>query len=199
MKPYSAYLFRFVVVMAIPIMLTGCAYIIKSSEIPLLQTGSPLKGISPKTFAFKEFRDIRWTDASLVGQLWASKIRLDQPAATVVATAIKKELERNGHTCLVDSPEVKANFVIEGIVFKYWFAIDKGFFSVKGTGNVAVKLTISAVSPNRGVLAKNYEGEYQLSRGGGLPIHIEEILNPALLAMIKEISTDPELIAFIEK
>jgi len=199
MKTFRVSLFRFIAVTAIVIMFAGCTHTIKSSEIPLLQTGSPLKGIKPKTFAFKEFRDARGTDASLVGQVEASKLRLDQPAATVVATAIKKELERSGHTCLVDSPEVKANFVIEGVVFKYWFALNSKVFSVKGTGNVAVKLTISAISDDKKVLTKSYEGEYQLSRGGLSKYLWEEILNQALLTMIKEISTDPELIAFLGK
>ena len=199
MKPFRVHLFRFAAVMAIPIMLAGCTQTIRSAAIPLLQTGSPLKGIKPKTFAFKEFKDIRGTEPSLVSRDGGFDIILDMPAVTVVATAIKRELERNGHTCVMDTPESKANFVIEGAVYKYWFTFNHSVFSVKGTGNVAVKLTISAVSPNRGVLAKNYEGEYNLTSGRPPKYICEEILNQALLAMIKEISTDPELIAFIEK
>lgn len=199
MKLYSVYLFRFVAVMAVTVIIAGCVTTIKTKDIQQLQTGSPLKSINPKIFAFKEFKDIRGTEPSLVSKLGGRDVILDMPAATVVATAIKRELERNGHTCVMDTPESKANFVIEGVVFKYWFALNNKVLFVKGTGNVAVKLTISAISDNKKVLTKSYEGEYQLSSGRPLKYICKETLNQALLAMIKEISTDPELIAFLER
>jgi ABC-type uncharacterized transport system auxiliary subunit len=71
MKPFRLYLFGFVAVMVVPFMLMGCTHNIKSSDIFNLQTGSPLKGIKPKTFAFKEFRDARGTDALWVGKIAA--------------------------------------------------------------------------------------------------------------------------------
>jgi hypothetical protein len=119
MVPFRFYLFRLAVVLAVPVLSIGCTYTLKSDEIPTLQTGSPLRGIVPKTFAFRKFKDARLiNDPFLVGVEYnRGKMKLDQPVATVVATAVRKELERNGHTCVVDSPQLKSDFVIEGTVY----------------------------------------------------------------------------------
>jgi len=199
--------FRFIAVTAIVIMFAGCAHTIRSADIPLLQTGSPLKGIKPKTFAFKEFRDARsrGTDALWVGQIAALKQKIDQPVAVVVGMAIRKELERNGHICIDYSPQPKADFIIEGTVFKYWFYVERGgtafVLTSRFVGNVAVKLTVSNTSPDKGVLIKSYEGESLTDifmahpRGKAALV----TLSQAQLAMVKEISTDSELIEFLEK
>ena len=203
MKPFRVHLFRFVAVMAVTVIIAGCVTTIKTKDIQQLQTGSPLKSINPKIFAFKEFKDIRGTEPSLVWKLGGRDVILDMPAATVVATAIKRELERNGHTCVMDTPESKANFVIEGAVYKYLLRADSGFFTTKIIGNVAVKLTVSAVSDVKKVLTKSYEGEYYLSSNNSNPVPTLNswvaISNQALLEMVKEISTDSELIEFLEK
>lgn len=202
MKLFAVYLFRFVAVMAVTVIIAGCAMTmtIKTKDIPQLQTGSPLKSINPKRFAFKEFKDIRGREPSLVGKIKALEFNLDMPAATVLAAAIKRELERNGHACVADTPESKANFIIEGAVYKYWLKEDASFSAATIIGNVAVKLTVSSVSDEKKVMTKSYEGEYYLSAGFGVrPGSCDAVLNQALLGMVKEISTDPELIAFIEK
>ncbi len=199
MKLLTVYLSRVVAVMAVSVIIAGCAITIKTDDIQQLQSGSPLKSINPKIFAFKEFKDIRGLKPSYVGTIRFSKINLDVPTATVVATAIKRELERNGHVCVVDKPGSKANFVIEGVVYKYWIREDSSFFTVKIIGDVAIKLTVSAVANDKNVLIRNYAGEYYLSSGFGVPRNSwEAISNQALLEMVKEISTDPEFIGFIE-
>lgn len=200
MKPYNLYLFRLAAIMAVSVMVVGCTHTIKSNEISVSQAGSPMKAVRPKTFAFKEFKDIRGTDPFLVAKVGVHKFKLDQPAATVVATMIRKELQRNGHMCVIDLPQAKSDFIIEGTVYKCWFTTEQvGFFSKKVTANVAVKLAVSPVSPGKGVLTKSYEGEYHLA---GVTVGMEkgkDILDQAILAMLKEMSTDPELIAFLEK
>ncbi len=199
MKLLTVYLFRVVAVMAVTVIIAGCAVTIITKDIPQLQTGSPLKSINPERFAFKEFKDIRGTEPSLVGEVRARKFYLDMPPVTVLATAIERELERNGHTCVVDTPQPKADFIIEGTVYKYWLREVFIYNKVKIVGNVAVKLIVSSVSDEKKVMTKSYEGEYYLSNGFVPPSSWVEILNQALLEMVKEISTDPELIAFIEK
>jgi uncharacterized lipoprotein YajG len=203
MKPYGLYLFKLGAVLAVSvIMLAGCTHAIKSDEISSLRTGSPLKSVRPRTFAFKEFVDVRGNDAFVVAKGGGHKWKLDQPVATVVATAIRKELERNGHTCVMDSPQSKSDFIIEGSVYKFWISTGGGGFAshtVIVRANVAVKLTVGPVSPEKGALTKSYEGEYQLA---AFYISLEtrkDILNQALLAMVKQMSTDPELIALVGK
>lgn len=199
MKLLTVYLFRVVAVMAVTV-IAGCAVTIITKDIPQLQTGSPLKSINPKRFAFKEFKDIRGTEPSLVGEVRARKFYLDMPPVTVSATAIERELERNGHTCVVDTPQPKADFIIEGTVYKYWLREVFIYNKVKIVGNVGVKLIVSSVYDEKIVMTKSYEGEYYLSSGFAVPPSSwVAILNQALLEMVKEISTDPELIAFIEK
>lgn len=183
MKFYSGYLMRLGAAVTVSVMFVGCTHIIlKSSEIPILQTGSPLRGVSPKIFAFKDFRDVRGRDPYFMHP----GHKLEQPAATVVAIAIRKELERNGHTCIVYSAQSKSDFIIEGSVYK---------FGVWEGATVAVKLTVTPVPPKEGFLTNTYEGGAPWRIGVSETKHLKQ----ALLAMVKEMSTDPELIAFLEK
>ena len=161
----------------------------KSSEISVLHSGSPLKGLSPKIFAFKDFRDDRGKDADpyLVAVNGIHKYRLGEPKTTFAVAAIRKELERNGHTCIMYSPQSKSDFIIEGSLYKFGVYSDPRY-----PLTVAVKLTVIPAPPKEELLTKTYEGE------SDAPI-FKECLNQALLAMVKEMSTDTDLIAFLEK
>lgn len=209
-------LLRFIGIMVLFFVSAGCAtnYTIKGLDIPQMQTGSLLKGVSPKIFAFKGFKDVRWGDSYLVFKkidysffsgLIVSTMALDQPAAAIISMAIKRELERNGHKCIRNSDETKSDFIIEGTVYKFGLIRDNSFLIEKVTGNVAVKLTIVNFSDDKRVLTKNYEGEYHLSGGrigneGTEPWQeYEKILHQSLWNMLKELSNDPELIDFIGK
>ena len=193
---------RLITLIAISLIFAGCTHTVKSAELlPQMQAGSPLKSVSPKTFAFKDFKDARGITDPLLFKTkdGPGEHKLDQPPAVILAIAIKKELERNGHMCIDYSPESKADFIIEGNVYKYWHSFVQGLWSGTHTGKVAVKLTVSSVSDNNRVLTKNYQGEYVLNSGRA-PIWVtREVLGQAFLAMLKEISTDSELIEFIEK
>ena len=195
MNTYGHYLLRFVVVVTVSFMVAGCSvpYTMKTSEIAMLQTGTPLKSVPPKIFAFKEFIDTRGGNPYLYYYWMFHKYKLDKPAATFAALATRKELERNGHTCIAYSPESKSDFIIEGSVTKF------SFMEIRGRGvmaYVSVKLTVSPASPGKGFLSKIYEGESTRFRFN----HDEkDRMNEAMLAMVKEMSTDPELIALLEK
>jgi hypothetical protein len=201
MAPIRFYLFRLAAALAVPVMLVGCTHTLKSNKIPTLQTGSPLKGISQKTFAFKEFRDARPTDNPfLVGAEFRGRVKLDQPAATVVATAVRKELERNGHTCVVDSPQLKSDFVIEGTLHTYFYINEERVHVQKVTANVRMELKVSHVSLRERVLKKSYQGEYSYANALAMTWGMKkDTLNQALLEMVKQMSTDPELIAFLKE
>jgi len=202
MKPWNIYPFGLIVVMGVFFSFMGCTHNIRSSDIPALQTGSPLKGIKPMTFAFKEFSDIRGTDPFWVGKLAAHEHKMDQPVARVVAMAIKKELERNGHICINYSMQAKADFNIEGTVFKYGISMRRvGGFHNELAGNVAVKLTIINTSTEKSVFIKNYSGDSLIEAGGFTAVGEAPLvtLSQAQSAMVKKISIDTELIAFLEK
>jgi hypothetical protein len=92
----------------------------QSSQIPALQVGSPLKGIFPRKFVLKEFNDARGVDPYLVSFYgYGHKMRMDEPVANVVASAIKNELSRNGHYCVSDNAQQDIDYVIQGSVYKY--------------------------------------------------------------------------------
>jgi len=204
MKLCTIHLFGLLTLIAISLILQGCmmmSHTIASADLlPQVQAGSPLKSVSPKTFAFKEFGDTRnISDPLLLMEAPFHKYKLDQPPAILVAEAIKKELERNGHICIDYSPQSKADFIIEGTVYKYWSFYTSIAWTYNSTANVAVKLTVSPFSGDKRVFIKNYEGEYVLNKATYSPKEVKEVLSQALMEMLKEISTDSELIEFIEK
>ena len=194
MKFHSSYLLRLAAVVTVSVMLAGCTHIyMKSSEMSVLHSGSPLKGVNPKIFAFKDFRDVRGKDPDpyLVTVMRTHKYRLDQPKTTFVAIAIRKELERNGHKCIAYSAQSNPDFIIEGSVYR--FLVNHS--TAPSSTQVAVKLTVNPVSPGKEMLLKTYEGK---ARWKTLYTW-KTSLNLALLAMVKEMSTDTDLIAFLEK
>ena len=100
MKTRNKYLYGFISIIAL-IYLSGCTYVLNITETPALQMGSPLRSVEPKTFAFKDFQDIRGVeDPSLMIKIGFSTHSLDQPPEIFIADRIKKEFERNGHKCV---------------------------------------------------------------------------------------------------
>ena len=200
MKPYLFNLSRLVVAMAVSFAFAGCTitHTIKSTDLPQLQAVSLLKSVRPKIFAFKEFKDIRGTDARWVARAGIHEFMLDQPVAFVVAMAIRKELERNGHTCVDYTQQIKADFIVEGTVYKHGIRPVAGFFTARMIGDAAVKLIISNTSTDKGILTRTYQGEGFIESGAPGGIRPRDILSQMQLAMVKEMSTDSELIDFLE-
>ncbi|MBL7075797.1 hypothetical protein ISS37_11235 [candidate division KSB1 bacterium] len=197
MKGRSSYPHSIVSLMVAILLVTGCTHILKTSDFSTLQTGSPLRGVPSKTFAFKEFKRVRNVDdPALVAQVGAHTLVLDQPITTFVANQIRKELERNGHKFVNISSDVKADFIVEGSIYDFTYRVQQRLFSTNQTAHTGVKIMISCIPTEKGVFMKSYEGAY--TTGGGLA-GWKSSLNQALVAMIKEISTDTELVEFIKK
>jgi hypothetical protein len=176
--------------MLLILMLVGCTtHIIRSSEFETLKSGTPLGGVKSKKFALKQFRDVRETS----NPLWidCKYNQLDQPPALVIRTMLKKELERNGHLCIDYSPEVKADFIIDGALYKHL-----GTMENNGRLIVAVKLTVNKFSNDKTIFVRKYEGQYSVS---GISGSTKDLLSGAYLAMLKEIVTDEDLLEFLEK
>jgi hypothetical protein len=150
-------------------------------------------------FAFKEFKDTRMTTDPLflVRSISLAEVKLDQPPSTVVSMAIRKEFERNGHRCIDYSPQSKADFVVEGTVFTYWLGLETEFSISTATGNVGVKLRVSSVPNDKLFFMRNYEGVF--SRKILTDYALKGILFQAQLAMIRQISSDPKMIEFLNK
>jgi len=190
------------IVIALSLLLGGCSRNIKSDAFHQLQVGSPLSELKQKTFAIKEFVDVRDMGTHHIGKgvKEFEKMTIDQPVSKVITTEISKEFERNGHKTLLYSSESKADFIIEGTVYKFLLLFKTGFPENEFSSNVAVKITIFPTSDGNKVFVRKYEGEYSVVR---LPFistaTLTEILEQALLNMIKDMSTDQELFSFLQK
>lgn len=180
----------------------GCSpKIINSNDLHQLQIGSPLSGLNPKIFAIKEFVDVRGTPPQLVGKgqgMGGDGLNIDKPVATVITTAIIKEFERNGHKVLFYPTQSKTDFTINGTIYKFSFINRIGYIENEGIANVAIKLTATSTHDSNKVLVRKYEGEDSYDRSIFRPIKTyTEILNQALLNMIRDMSMDQELLKFL--
>ena len=202
MKKLSYYLHGIISVSVVILLFTGCSirYVTKANEFSTLQTGSPLRSVPSRTFAFREFKDVRNTDnPSLLMTKDINEWVLEPPPAVMVPILIKKELERNGHKCVTFSPQVKADFIVEGNIYRYTGHLDVvPFGSQINSVNTGVKIMISAIPPERGFFVKSYEGGYT-EAGGFMGFTLESCMIKAFMSMIKEISTDIELVEFINQ
>jgi hypothetical protein len=177
----------------------GCTSVVRSDNLEGLHIGSPLRKLNPKTFTFRQFKDIRTDDPFYVGDYGRGYLKIDQPAANVVALAIRRELERNGHQTVTDPSASNPDYIVDGTVYKFGLSKITGW-KHELTSTVAVKISIIAASDPGVVFDKKYEGTYAVNvgipplAGGGT-----EIFNQGLLGMLKELSADEELLSFLEK
>jgi hypothetical protein len=198
MKTGKKYLYGFIPIIVL-IQLVGCTHIWNITETPLLQMGSPMGSVEPKTFAFKDFQDLRrFEDPAIIMELGGHTHKIDQTPAAFVADRIKKEFERNGHKCVDASSQTKADFIVDGVIYRFSVTFDRKFTGNEWFANAGVKLTINRVPTGSGIFLKSYQGEYQAMQYLGGP-KFAESLGMATQRMFKDISTDPELIEFLKK
>ena len=178
----------------------------KHSSSVALQTGSPLGEVPSKTFLFNEFEDGRATGE--VRDHWGAHVyKLDKSAGTIVGDAIKQEFERNGHKCVSASPQSKIDFIVSGKVSTFWIHWIKPSSGIETATNLIVELTVSDPYDNsKREYSKIYEGEYRFTgddsynRGYDYKGKVfTYLLKRALMQAVIEISTDFDLIAFLEK
>ena len=64
MRKLCCYPYSIISVSVVILLFTGCSitHVMKASEFSTLQTGGPLRSVPSKTFAFREFKDVRNTD-----------------------------------------------------------------------------------------------------------------------------------------
>ena len=204
MRSYFLYLIKLISVCLSSLLLLGCANHVLNIDIPPLQTGSPLGEVPSKTFFFNEFEDGRATDE--VKQWGAHVYKLGKAAGTIVGDEIKQEFERNGHKCVSASQQSKIDFVVSGKVSMARIRWDRSSLE-KTVTNFIVELTvIDSYDKSKREYSKIYESEYRFtgdpSYNGGYDLQGEVftyLLKRALMQAVIEISTDFDLIAFLEK
>lgn len=201
MKLTCMKLVRYSYIVALFILLSGCAGTIKSDNFHQLQTGSPLSEVSKKIFVIKEFSDARGTDRHYVGRgVGLYSLSMDQPVAKVITMAISKELERNGHKTLLYPVQENADFIIVGTIYKFSLSMKRIFNAGEYIGDVGVRISTISASDSSKILVRKYEGEYRLIRTiVPSPETCMEILEQALLKMIRDMSVDQELLVFLQQ
>lgn len=174
--------------------IAGCTHIVKTNDFSGFQAGSPLSSIKPKIFAFNEFKDSRVSgddDPSVFTKNAGHIFKLDQSPASMAASALQKELKRNGHECISFSTNVKSDFIVDGTIFKFTVMSRPRLFHVEHSSKIAMKLSVSRVPVSNGLFVKSYQGEYESKEGSGIE-YLGNNIQQSLLTMIKEISTDQE-------
>jgi hypothetical protein len=201
MTTYGNYIFKFFMSIVILVTLSGCVSHNLIAEIPSMHSGSPLKGISPRIFAVRDFSDARGVDPfEFMQNMGAHVYRLNQPVSKIVTEAICKELVRNGHKCGPAATESGSDFTIEGSVVQYWYDIGVVHYGRQPSALVVVAMVLRpSAGKEKQAYTKTYIGRYVYDGGGGVyeDTDIAEIMNQALLRMVSEFSTDSELIDFM--
>ncbi len=183
---------------ALPCFLCGCSATIKNNRNLSLQSGSPLQSVSPKEFAFTEFHNATGVKPGLFLRTGLHTVVLQDPVETLASDAIKRELERNGHKCR-SSQTPHTDFLVRGSVLKYQLLFGVGWSAVNAKGIVAVNLTISRGTQSSEIFNKSYEGEVLVTSGLVTVNDRAILMGDALMDMVKKISTDEQLIAFLGK
>jgi hypothetical protein len=181
---------------------TGCTtYTIAQKEVPVSKTGSPLRGVEPRTIVVRDFADSRDMKKLVGSQSGRFQLKIDRPVTGIVSEAIARELERNGHR--VSGPESanQANVVISGDVLRYWVFYLDTFWKFKSTANVDSQIRVAAAGVPR--LSKTYRGQHLFDTA--LPIGFRftkmsrNLLDEALLDMVRQFTTDPEFLAILRE
>lgn len=183
------------------LMIQGCAYTIKTGDIPQLKTGSPLHAIKPLLFEIEEFADERqvmdkYKDDEIrmkknyVG-FWTRAILIDRNVTGIITEAISSELKRNGHSVSNSSDGNKnVDIVIKGAVTKFYF-----FAVNKVEGCVEAKIAVISNKDSAKTFIKTYRGNvptnWRVPGGYG---GINKLLNQALLDMVEDFTTDTEFL-----
>lgn len=181
-------------------LLQGCASrTIKIDPIPELKIGSPLAGIEPLTFRINDFEDVRPLKKQVGACRVGPRIELDEQMVTdIIVQAMSNELKRNGHKVLKAGDAGNVDVIIDGTVRKYWIQSDNYAFSIKITGTVETEINIAATNTDK-PLTKTYRGEYYYETGFSItPSVWRDVINRALLEMLKEFTTDEEFLSRIK-
>lgn len=165
---------------------------IKMETIPELKVGSPLSEVKPLTFYVKRFGDEVGEVISVVGpEIWF--IKIDIPANQLFSQAIANELKRNGHTVFLYENDGKADIIIDGAVKKYFIESPHSGFYSRNTGYAEAEITLIKTSDDTESMSKLYRGSFDCGTA-----RCRTCLYETLLDMVKDFSTDPDLLEFVK-
>jgi len=178
---------------------TGCAFTKSTLDLGLEPTNTargPLSVIPPATFAVAMLVDKR-PDTDRIGYKRngfgsrTADIVAARPVPAIVRDALAAELSANGHR-VDDAGDV----VVAGDVTTFWFDTVVNFGSLEFSGLVAANLTFVDTKTGRTLVTRIYQGHYaEKTMMGGFEGTWQRIMNTALERMVREVATDPRLLA----
>lgn len=176
----------------------GCALTTANLNIaydPTKASQSPLATVRPLGVKVADLVDKR-PETDKIGykkNAYGTKmapIRTTKPVSQIVREALAAEFARNGHQAGREATDI----VVSGDVSTFWFDVEVGFWTVEFIGAVAVDLTVANAKTNEVILTRKYQGSYNEKSAGGLEGTWERVMNTALERLVREVSTDANLI-----
>lgn len=175
----------------------GCSATMNATDVPLLQTSSPLNGSRSQSFVLHPFNDQQSMASPVILQVAFNKLTLEESPAAMTTSAVQRELERTGHRPIQDGRQSKGDFLIEGTVTQCSLRRDIVNTLTTITGEVEMTITVRPATASKKVFTKRYRG-YHYVNGPDLPPKIwKEVLGQTIAASVKSMSMDRDLAAFI--
>lgn len=184
------------------VLLGGCAFTKATLNVgytDAMATRGPLSSVTPRRIDVGAFADKR-PETERIGykrNMYGTKtadIVTTKPVSDIVKDALATEFRKNGH----DVTTANRDLVLSGDITTFWFEFQVNFWSVEFFGTSAVTLNVVDGKSGTTLLTRNYQGHYTEKSGGGLDATWERVMNEALQRMVREISTDVQLIRVLK-
>ena len=183
------------------LLLGGCAFTKATLNVgytDAMATRGPLASVTPRRIEVGAFADKR-PETARIGykrNMYGTKtadIVTAKPVSEIVTDALATELRKNGH----EVTAANRDLVISGDITTFWFEFQVNFWTVEFFGTSAVTLNV-VDGTGKTLLTRNYQGHYTEKSGGGLDATWERVMNEALQRMVREVSTDLQLIRVLK-
>jgi hypothetical protein len=114
-----------------------------------------------------------------------------RPAGEVVREALATEIARNGHPVVTDAPDVLLSPVLE----EFWIDSAPLQGAIQYVGRVSFALSVVDAHTGGRLLTRRYVGIKRLRAESDAPDAWRRILDAALARSLRDVATDPELVA----
>jgi uncharacterized lipoprotein YajG len=160
----------------------------------------PLGSAPPVTVRVAELTDKRpeperigYTKNTFGGR--SADLVTGRPVPAIVRDAIVAEFAASGHRVGPD-----ADILVSGTITAFWFELSTGGGSFELTADVGADVTLSDGPAGRLLLTRAYRGHYaEKTTAGALESTWQRVMNTALQRMVREIASDPGLLAALRE
>jgi uncharacterized lipoprotein YajG len=182
--------------------LGGCASS-KILDVGLKPTDAghgPLGSAPPVTVRVADLADTRpepqrigYTKNAFGGR--SADLVTGRPVTIIVRDAIVAEFAASGHRVNQDG-----EILVSGTVTAFWFELGTAGGLFELTADVGADLTLSDGPEGRLLLTRAYRGHYaEKTTAGALESTWQRVMNTALQRMVREIASDPGLLAALRE